>query len=79
MVGGTDVRVEEELAGFGEGPVVGDGVAVLGVGFDVGDDLFKCAMFADELEGGVRADFGDWVDVVAAKEDAEVDKLDVIT
>ena len=32
-------------------------------------------MFADEVEGSRRADFGNWVEIVAAEEDAEVDKL----
>ena len=32
-------------------------------------------MFADEFDGGVWADFGDWVKVVTTEEDAEVDEL----
>jgi len=32
-------------------------------------------MFADKFDGGVGADFGDWVEVVAAKENAEVNEL----
>lgn len=74
----ADVGVEEEFAGFGEGPVVWEGVFLLGIGFDVVDDFFESAEFADEFEGGVRADLWDWVDVVAAEEDAEVDELKVL-
>jgi hypothetical protein len=45
------------------------------VGFDVGDDAFEVLVVADEFEGGGGADTLDWVEVVAAKEDAEVDEL----
>lgn len=74
MVGGTDVRIEEELPRVFVRPVFGDcefGLA----GFDGGDEVFERFVFADELEGGVGADFGDGVEVVAAEEDAEVDEL----
>lgn len=33
-------------------------------------------MLTDKFDGGVWADFGDWVEVVAAKEDAQIDELD---
>lgn len=39
------------------------------------DYRFKVAMVANELQGALRSDFGDGIDIVAAKEDAEVDKL----
>ena len=42
----------------------------------MGDYGFEGTVVADQLEGGVRADFRDWVKVVAAKEDAEVDELE---
>ena len=43
------------------------------------DDGFEGAVVADEFEGGVGADFGDRVDVVAAEEDAEVDELEDVS
>lgn len=57
------------------GPVFRDTVAFLGVAFDVRHNPFKGAIIADELEGGVRADLGDGVDVIAAKQDTEVNEL----
>ena len=39
------------------------------------DDFLEGAVFADHFESCVGADFWDGVDVVAAKENAEVDKL----
>ena len=76
MVGGADVRLEEQEPGVLVGPVVRDGVFLLGVFLDVFDDVLEGAVFFDEVEGGGGADLGDGVDVVAAEEDAEVDELE---
>lgn len=57
------------------GPVVRDGVALFGVFLDKGHHAFEGAVVANHLEGAVRTDFGDGVDVVASEEDAEVDEL----
>lgn len=35
----------------------------------------KVTMFPNKLYGALRANFGDGIEVVAPKEDAEVDKL----
>lgn len=73
-VGGADIWFEEQDASVGEGPVVGDGEFLL-VGLDVGDYAFEVFVVADELESSGGADALDGVEVVAAKEDAEVDEL----
>lgn len=39
------------------------------------DYRLEIAMFANEPNGVLRTDFGDGIEVVATKEDAEVDKL----
>ena len=75
VVGRADVGVEEEVARVLVGPVGREGVFVLRVGFDMGDYAFEGAVVADQLEGGVRADFGDRIEVVAAEKYAEVDEL----
>lgn len=67
--------MEKELARVLIGPVVGDGVAFLGVFLDEGYDAFEAAVVSDHFEGAVGSDFGDGVDVVASKEDAEIDEL----
>lgn len=59
--------MEEELARVLVGPVVGDGVSLFGIAFDVRYDFFERAVVADELESGVWADFGDGIDIVAAE------------
>lgn len=46
MVGGSDVGVEEELAGIFVGPVFGDGEFGL-AGFDGGDEVLEGAILAD--------------------------------
>jgi hypothetical protein len=43
------------------------------------DDAFEVLVVADELDGGGGADAFDGVEVVAAKEDAEIDELAVVS
>jgi hypothetical protein len=75
-IGGLDVGFEEEEAGVGEGPIVGDGELLL-VGLDVGDYAFEVLVVADQFEGGGGANAFDGVEVIAAEEDAEIDELDM--
>jgi len=74
VIGWSDIGVEEELAGVGVRPVFGDGKLSL-TGLAGFNEFFEGAVFADELEGCGWADFGYWVKVIAAKENAEVDEL----
>ena len=67
--------MEEELARVFVGPVFGELEALFGVLLDGFDDFFEGFVFADEFEGCCGADFGDGVEVVAAEENAKVDKL----
>jgi hypothetical protein len=46
MVGGSDVRVEEEFSCIGIGPVLGDGELGFAL-FDGGDEVLQGAVFAD--------------------------------
>ncbi len=71
----THVGLEEEVTGFFIWPVVGDGVFLLWVFLDEVHDGFEGAVVADQFQGSVGANFRDGIDVVAAKEDAEVDEL----
>jgi hypothetical protein len=74
---GTDVGLEEEEAGVGKGPVIGDGEFLLVV-LDVSDYTFEILVVADQFEGGGGTDALDGVEVVAAEEDAEIDKLNLL-
>jgi len=65
MIGGSDVWVKKELAGVSEGPIFWYDK----LGFSClygGDEVFKGAIFADEFESSVRADFWDRVEVITA-------------
>ena len=47
VIGLSDVRGEEQVAGVGKGPVVGDSVFFLRIGSYVVDDGFEGAELAD--------------------------------
>lgn len=77
VVGRPHIGVEEEVARVGVGPVFGEHQ----LGFpslDGLDDLLQRAVFADQLQGRMWADFWNRVEVVAAQEDAEVGKLHLL-
>lgn len=71
----SHVWVEKQLSRVLVGPVVRDGVAFLRVFLDERYDVLEAAVVADHFEGAVRSDFRDGVDVVASKEDAEINEL----
>lgn len=75
VFGGSDIGLEEEVAGILVGPVFGKGVLALFVALNELDDLLQAAMLANELQRGVRTDLWNGVEVVAAEQDAEVDEL----
>lgn len=75
IVGRSDIRLEKKIACVGVRPVFGQSVFAFLVVLDELNNLLQAAMLADELQGGVRADFGDRIEVVAAEKDAQVDKL----
>jgi hypothetical protein len=67
--------VEEELPRVLVRPVLRQGVLLLGVLLDRLDNLFQSAVFSDQLQRSRRPDLGDRVEIVAAEQNAEVDKL----
>lgn len=75
VVSGPDVRLEEQVACVEIWPVVGEGKFALLVIRDELDDLLEAAVLANEFQSSIWADLGNRVEVVAAEEDAEVDKL----
>jgi hypothetical protein len=75
VIGRSDVWLEEEQARIGEWPVVRDSELLGGLGLDVFDDAFEVIVLTDELQSGAGADAFDGIEVVAAKEDTEVDEL----
>jgi len=77
MVGRTDIGGEEQFAGFFVGPVFGNGELSL-VFFDSFNECFESAVFTDEFEGSVRTDFRDGIEVIAAKENTEINKLQML-
>jgi hypothetical protein len=73
----SHVRVQEEFSCFLIWPVVRDSVLILGIFLNRLDDFLKCAVLFDQLQRSVRADLGDGVDIITAKQDAKVDELDM--
>lgn len=71
-----DVWVEEELPRVGVRPVFRDGIFVLIIVVYPLNNLFEGSVFTDQFKGGVGADLWDGVEVITAKKDAEIDKLD---
>ena len=72
----SNVWVEEELARIGVRPVFRDGISVLIIVVYPLHNLFEGAMLTDQFKGSVGADLWDGIEVIAAKKDTEVDKLD---
>ena len=67
MVGGPDVRIEEEVTCVFVGPVRWDGVSLFRIGLDVRDNAFEIAVVANKFQSGVWADFGNRIKVVATE------------
>lgn len=79
MLRRTDIRVEEEFACISVWPVFGDDEFGFLVVFCVLNKGFEGFVFSDESKGGLGTDFWNRVEVVAAKENTEVDKLEIIS
>lgn len=75
MIGRADIWFKEELTSVLVGPVIWNGVAFFFIGLDPRNKGFKVAVLADEFQGRMGADFGDWVKVIAAEKNAEIYKL----
>ena len=75
MVGGTDIRVDEKLSRVLIGPIFRNSVALLGIIFNMLNNFLEGAVVLDQVVGSGWADLGNLVEIVAAKENAEVDKL----
>jgi len=71
----ANLRVEEEFPSVFIWPVFRKGVFGLLVVFDPIDKLFECTVFADEFKGCIWTNFGNRIEVIAAKEDAEINEL----
>ena len=79
MLRRTDIGVEEEFAGIGVWPVFGDDEFGFLVVFRIVNKSFEGFVFADESEGGLGTDFWNGVKIITAKEDTEVDELEIIS
>lgn len=75
MVCLTDIWVEEQLSSIFVRPILRNDVFLLRVFLDESYDFLEAAMVTNELERRVWADLRDWIDVITAKEDAEIDEL----
>lgn len=75
MVWGPHIWIEEELSRILVGPVIGNGISFLLILFYMGDNCLQVSIFPNELKSAMRSYFGDRIEVVAAKENAEVDEL----
>jgi len=64
MVSSSDIRFEEESAGIGIGPVLGDGI--FGGFLEDFDNTFEVLVFADEFEGGTGTNAFYGVKVITA-------------
>ena len=71
-----DVWVEEKLARVGIRPVFRDSIFVLIIVVYPLNNLFEGSVFTNQFKGRVGADLCDGVEVIAAKEDAEINELD---
>ena len=67
--------MKEQFSGVLEWPILGNLILVLCVILYRLNDLFECAMLSNELESRVGANLGDWIKIVAAEQNAEIDEL----
>lgn len=75
MVGLSDIGLEEKFTRLFVRPVIWDCVFLFGIFLDEVDDSFERAVVTDKFEGSIGADFRNRIYIVAAQEDAKVNKL----
>ena len=60
-------------------PILRNLISLLGVILEVLDHTFQVAKLSNQLECSIGTDLGNRIEIVAAKQDAEVDELDAIS